>query len=254
MVYDEMSTKFRKLISKFVIGIVSFILLVILVYKIVCFFYCNYYEALSIRPTKDVFIINDLFSQIFLIKTENGFIAIDTGCHETIVKRGLEYNRIKPEDVKAVFITHSDIDHQSACGVFEKAQFYFPEKEYEMIINKIPRFSYFPFYKNPIYLKNYITVNDNDSLCIDKLKVRCVSLPGHTLGSMGYIVNGKYLFSGDAFRIKNGKVAVPKLKYLIMDLAEMNKSIDKVSKLKGIKYIFTSHSGFTADYDFAVSK
>jgi glyoxylase-like metal-dependent hydrolase (beta-lactamase superfamily II) len=104
-------------------------------------------------------------------------------------------------------------------------------------------------------LKNYITISDNDSLWINNLKVKCISLPGHTLGSMGFIIDGKYLFSGDAFRIKNGKIATPKLlKFLIMDLNEMKESIEKVSKLKGIKYIFTSHSGFTADFAFAVSK
>ena len=192
---------------------------------------------------------------MFLIRTNKGFIAIDTGCNEDIIKRGFDYNNLKPEVVKAVFITHSDIDHQNAAGLFTKAQFYFPKKEIEMIKNKIPRFRYFPFIKNSILLKNYIPIDDNDSLLINNIKVKCISLPGHTLGSMGYIIDGKYLFSGDAFRIKNGKITTPKfLKLLIMDLNEMKKSIEKVSKLKGIKYIFTSHSGFTADFDFAVSK
>ena len=124
---------------------------------------------------------------MFLIKTDKGFIAIDTGCHEAIIKKGLTYNNIKPEDIKAIFITHSDIDHQNAAGLFNKAQFYFPEKELEMIENNIPRFSFLPFIKNSVYLKNYITVNDNDSLWIDSLKVKCISLPGTY-----YWVNGIY--------------------------------------------------------------
>jgi hypothetical protein len=71
---------------------------------------------------------------------------------------------------------------------------------------------------------------------------------------MGYIIDGRYLFSGDAFRIKNGKITVPNLKPFVMDLNEMKKSIEKVCKLKGVQYIFTSHSGFTADFSFAISK
>jgi flavorubredoxin len=39
-----------------------------------------------------------------------------------------------------------------------------------------------------------------------------------------------------------------------MDLNEMKKSIEKVSKLKGIEYIFSSHTGFSDNFDFAVSK
>jgi glyoxylase-like metal-dependent hydrolase (beta-lactamase superfamily II) len=208
----------------------------------------------SFHPTGDVVIIKDLFMEMFLIRTNKGFIAIDSGFHDAIIRKDLAYNNILPEDVKAVFITHSDIDHQNAAEVFTKAQFYFPEKELEMIENKIPRFSYLPFIKNSVRLKYYSTVNDNDSLWIDNLKVKCISLPGHTLGSMGYIINGKYLFSGDAFKIKNGKIAVPNLKLFVMDLDEMKKSIEKVYKLEGVQYIFTSHSGFTGDFSFAISK
>jgi len=211
-------------------------------------------EEIPFHSNGDVVIIKDSFTEIFLIRTTKGFVAIDSGFHDSNIRKGLVYNNIQPEDVKAVFITHSDIDHQNAAEVFTKAQFYFPEKELEMIENKIPRFSYLPFIKNSVRLKYYSTVNDNDSLWIDNLKVNCISLPGHTLGSMGYIINGKYLFSGDAFKIKNGKIAVPNLKLFVMDLNEMRKSIDKVCKLNGVQCIFTSHSGFTTDFSFAISK
>ncbi|MBN1398983.1 MAG: MBL fold metallo-hydrolase [Bacteroidetes bacterium] len=206
------------------------------------------------HPVNDVIIINALFTEMFLVRTDRGFIAIDTGCHEAVIKKGLACNNIKPNDVKAVFITHSDIDHQNVVDLFEKAQFYFPKKELEMIEKRIPRFNYFPFIKNWVCPKKYITLNDNDSLSIDNLKVKCISLPGHTLGSMGYIIDDKYLFSGDAFRIINGKITVPKFKLFVMDLNEMKKSIEKVSQLEKVKYIFTSHTGFTADFTFAVSK
>jgi len=207
-----------------------------------------------IHSTGDVIIIKDSFTEMFLMRTGKGFIAIDSGFYSSNIRKGLVYHNIQPEDVQAVFITHSDIDHYYAAGVFTKAQFYFPEKELEMIENKIPRLSYFPFIKTSVRLKNYITVSDNDSMKIDNLQVKCISLPGHTLGSMGYIIDGKYLFSGDAFRIKNGRIAVPNLKLFVMDLNEMKKSIEKVCTLTGIQYIFTSHSGSTADFSFAISK
>lgn len=248
-----MNTNIKKSFSKIAIGLIS-ILFIFLVYKIVYFSYCNYYDHISFHPARDVIIINDLFTTMFLIKTDNGFIAVDSGFHDAVIRKGLVYNNIQPEDVRAVFFTHSDIDHQNAAEIFTKAQFYFPKKELEMVENKTPRLSYFPFLKNHIYLKHFAAVNDNDSLWIDNVNVKCISLPGHTLGSMGYLINGKYLFSGDAFRIKNGKIAVPKLKLVIMNLNEMNKSINKVRKLKGIQYIFTANSGFTADFTSAISK
>jgi hydroxyacylglutathione hydrolase len=206
------------------------------------------------KEISDIVIIKDLFTEIFLIRTGNGFIAIDSGYRNAIIQKGLAYNNIKPEDVKAVFITHSDIDHQNAAEVFTRARFYFPKKEIEMIANGVPRLKYLPFIKNSVRLNHYTAVNDNDSLQIDNLKVKCISLPGHTLGSMGYIIDDKYLFSGDAFRIKNGKITVPDLKLFVMDLNEMKKSIEKVLKLKEIQYIFTSHTSFTADFSSARSK
>ncbi len=212
------------------------------------------HEDVPAHPASDVVIIKDMFTKIFLIRSGNGFIAIDSGYHNAVIQKGLAYNNIQPEDVKAVFITHSDIDHQNAAEVFTNAQFYFPKKEIEMIANKMPRFSCFPFIKNSVRLKHYTTVNDNDSLWIDNLKVKCISLPGHTLGSMGYIINDRYLFSGDAFRIKNGKITVPNFRFFVMDLNEMKKSIEKVFKLEGIQYIFTSQAGFTADFSYAISK
>ncbi len=207
-----------------------------------------------IHSTGDVIIIKDSFTEMFLMRTSKGFIAIDSGFHSANIRKGLAYNNIQPEDVKAVFITHSDIDHQHAAGIFTKAQFYFPEKELEMIENKIPRLRYLPFIKNSICLKSYTTVNDDDSIWIDNLKVKCISLPGHTLGSMGYLIDDKYLFSGDAFRIKNGKITVPYLKLFVMDLNEMEKSINKICTFTGVQYIFTSHSGFTTDLSSARTK
>jgi glyoxylase-like metal-dependent hydrolase (beta-lactamase superfamily II) len=207
-----------------------------------------------IHPTGDVIIIKDSFTEMFLMRTGKGFIAVDSGFHSSRIRKGLAYHNIQPEDVQAVFITHSDIDHYHAAGVFTRARFYFPEKELEMIENKIPRLKYFPFIKTSIRLNHYTTVSDNDSIEIDNLQVKCISLPGHTLGSMGYIIDGKYLFSGDAFRIKNGRIAVPHLKLFVMDLNEMKKSIEKVCTLTGIQYIFTSHSGSTAEFSFAISK
>ena len=71
---------------------------------------------------------------------------------------------------------------------------------------------------------------------------------------MGYLIDDKYLFSGDAFRIENGKITVPHLKLFVMDLNEMKKSINKICTLKEVQYIFTSHSGFISVLSSARTK
>lgn len=248
-----MKNKPHKILSNIVVALFSLVFLAGVIYGVTYYLYYHYNEELTVRLTDDVIVINDLISIMYLVKTDNGYIAIDTGFDKTLVKRGLEYNRIKPEEVNAILITHSDPDHQNVGELFSKAAVFFPQKENEMIEKGILRFKFLPFIKNSNYFKRYTLVIDNDSLTISNRKIKCISLPGHTLGSMGYIIDGKYLFTGDAFRIKDGKIALPNRKFLVMDIDQMKNSIEKIKKFKGIKYIFSANSGFTADFPFAIS-
>jgi glyoxylase-like metal-dependent hydrolase (beta-lactamase superfamily II) len=193
---------------------------------------------------KEIIIINDPLVSSYLIKCDSGYIAIDAGLLASTTAKGISRNKILPDDVKYVFITHADIDHQRAAELFKNAAIYISAPEIEMINHNVPRISILPFIKNYFTHENYKTLNDGDELWIGKKRIKCILLPGHTDGSMGYIVDGKYLFSGDAFRIKKGKLTPPHKKLFVMNLDMMNKSIENVNKLKGIAYIFTSNSGF----------
>jgi glyoxylase-like metal-dependent hydrolase (beta-lactamase superfamily II) len=141
-------------------------------------------------------------------------------------------------------MTHSDIDHQRAAKLFKNAAIYISAPEIEMIKHNVPRISILPFVKNHFNYQNYKTLKDGEELLIGKRRITCILLPGHTDGSMGYLVDGRYLFSGDAFRIKKGKLTPPHKKLFVMNLDKMNKSIENVNKIKGIEYIFTGNSGF----------
>lgn len=216
-------------------------------------YYLNYTETLTLRLTDDVIVINDLLSSMYLVKGTDGYIAIDTGFREGIIKKGFQYNHINPNEVKTILLTHTDIDHQNAIGLFSYSKVYLSNAEYEMVNRKVNRFNFFPFFSNKIFVDKYSLLKDGEEIFISGRKIKCIALPGHTLGSMGFIVDGKYLFSGDAFKIKNGKIALPFRKYFTMDSEEMRNSLKKVANLDGIKYIFSANSGFTADFKFAVS-
>lgn len=202
--------------------------------------------------TEDVIVINDLLSSVFLVKSNDGYIAIDAGMNETVIRRGLEYNGIKPDDVKVVLLTHSDYDHQNAIHVFNNAKVYFPKDEVEMVKKGIRRLWYMPFFSNSIAVEKYELLTDNREINCGGREIKCIALPGHTIGSMGYLIDGKYLFSGDAFLIKNGKLSVPPKKMFVMNIDKMKNSLQKLSGFKNIEYVFSSNSGFTADFVFAI--
>jgi hydroxyacylglutathione hydrolase len=69
---------------------------------------------------------------------------------------------------------------------------------------------------------------------------------------MCYLINGKYLFVGDAFGLIAGKITKPN-KFFSKDLKKGIESFDKITKLPDAEYIFTAHNGFTNDYKNAVN-
>lgn len=210
-------------------------------------------EQVSERITEDVIALNDLIVRMYLIKIDSGYIAIDTGYFESFLKKGLEYNNISFNEIKYVFLTHSDADHVNNLKLFKNAKIFFSEKEKKMLDNRKQRFTFLPFYTNEFNVNKFSLLNDGDEIKIANRKIKCISLPGHTDGSIGYIIDNKYLFSGDAFRIKNGRIDLPFKKQFVMDINEMKSSLKKVASLDSIRFIFSSHSGFTADFKFAVS-
>lgn len=237
------------------ISIVILILIAVSAISFYTYFYLilNFDEQITEHYTKDVVVINDLFVSMYLVKTDSGYIAIDTGFFNSYIGKGLEYNNISKVDVKYILLTHSDADHVNGINLFKNARIFFPFEEKKMLDHKKQRFTFLPFYSNGLDVKKYSLVKDGEELNLFGKKINCISLPGHTDGAMGYIIDNKYLFSGDAFRIKNGKLKAPFKKQFVMDLNKMEESLKKVALLDSIKYIFSAHSGFTADFNFAIS-
>jgi glyoxylase-like metal-dependent hydrolase (beta-lactamase superfamily II) len=68
---------------------------------------------------------------------------------------------------------------------------------------------------------------------------------------MCYLVDDKYLFTGDALSLKDGKVFKFNA-FFNMDSKTAYESIGIITKIPTAEYIFTAHYGFTSDYKKAV--
>lgn len=245
--------KSQKKVYKFLLVLSALIATSFLAFIIYFYLMLNFEERLTERITDDVIVINDLFSSMYLIRIDSVYIAIDTGFFESFILRGLEYNDISIDDIKYLLITHSDADHANNIDLFKSAEVYFSKEEKIMLDNGQQRFNFIPMLNNKLQIQNLNLIEDEDSIFVGDRIIKAISLPGHTEGSFGYIFDNNYLFSGDAFRLKNGRISLPFRKYFVTDEDEVRKSMYKVSGLDSIKYIFTAHSGFTADFQFAVS-
>ena len=76
--------------------------------------------------------------------------------------------------------------------------------------------------------------------------------PGHTTGSMSYLVNGKYLFTGDCLSLISGK-ADKFASFINMDNKILETSLHKLKTLSGVDYIFTAHYGYSRNFKEAFS-
>jgi hydroxyacylglutathione hydrolase len=251
--YFRLSKSSKNNLLKLLIWLIIGVLFIIISGTVYYFYELNADERISFKISRDIIQINDLAASMYLVKTDSGYIAIDAGFNPAFLREALEYNSINENEIKAVFLTHLDIDHRAGLDVLKYAIVYLPKIE-STRIDGLDRFNFLnPFIFSSIRINKFNTLVDNEELKISNRTIKCIALPGHTKGSMGFLIDGKYLFIGDAFRIKNGKLAVPYKKLLVDDVKEMKNSIRKTAELKGVQYVFTAHSGFTGDFDFAVS-
>jgi len=198
--------------------------------------------------TGDVYAVRDKYVNMYLIKDGDNFIAIDAGIKRGSVKDELKKLEIDPDKVRAVLLTHSDADHAGGIGLFDKAVIYLPKDEEQLINGETGRFLWFG---NHINTENYKLLTEK-SLKIGDINIRLVSTPGHTAGSTCYIVNDKYLFTGDAVSLHNGTIErFPRI--INKSARKAARSMKNLIGLDGVQYIFTSHYGYSDNYKAATS-
>lgn len=206
----------------------------------------NTMETTEVVP--NVFSIKDSFVNMFLLKDNNSYVAIDAGNDVEVIKKELKKLNINPDNIVAVMLTHSDGDHTAALELFKNAKIYFSKQEEQMINGTTSKFM---GVGNKIYTKNYILLDDKQTLTIGNLLIIGILTPGHTPGSMSYLVNDKYLFVGDAFGLRKGKIDRPN-DFFSKDMKTAISSFQKINNLPNTEYIFTAHNGYSNDYKNAV--
>jgi glyoxylase-like metal-dependent hydrolase (beta-lactamase superfamily II) len=150
----------------------------------------------------------------------------------------------------AVFLTHTDGDHVGALSLFDKAKLYMSKEEEQMINGTKSKLLWFG---NLLPRTDYILLDDREVVQVGNLKFEAILVPGHTSGMTAYLVNDKYLFTGDIASLKNGKIA-PIPAFFDTDTELAVKSHEIIRHIPTAEYIFTAHWGYTDDYQTAVRK
>jgi len=199
---------------------------------------------------KNVFAIKDTFTNIYLIKDGDNYVAIDAGNKPGNIQEELKKLNIEPGKIRTVLLTHSDGDHVAGIGLFQNAGIYLSKQEEQMINGETSRFFIFG---NKLGKQEYQLIDDQQILSIGNIKIQGFLTPGHTPGSMCYLVNDSLLFSGDALRLNNGKVE-EFVGFLNMDSETAVRSIGQIIEIQKIKYIFTAHYGYSDNFSNAIKE
>lgn len=211
-----------------------------------------YIEILKLSPMdtqeiiKDIFVVRDTYANMFFVKTGENYIAIDAGKSPKNIAKGMKELGIDIDKVIAVFITHSDYDHIAAVKIFKKAKVYFPRKEIQMIDGSTRRLSV----KKNKFKYNFEPLDEDVVVKIENAKIKGIHVPGHTYGLMCYVVNDKFLFTGDALSLKNGQVEIYS-SFFNKDTKMLRNSLKELAKYPGIEYMFTAHYKYSDNFNFA---
>ena len=168
-----------------------------------------------------IFALRNDYSNIFLIKGTDGYIAIDAGTSESLTENGLNQLGISIDSISAVLLTHSHTDHIGALKVFENAEVYAVKPKLADIL-----------------------ISDGDIFEIDGIQIQVISTPGHADDSVCFLLDGKYLFAGDNLSLNDNAVGLFNSIFNKSDAQQMA-DIQMLSALNMIEYIFTAHYGYT---------
>ena len=213
------------------------------------------------RIDENVACVREWVANIFFYCKGNTTIMIDAGYNYDRLEEKMNRLGIDPKSILHILITHQDTDHVGAVeidspGLFKKAKLYIGEIENRYLTGEVRRKVIYHLYKLPqVTIKNEkVLLSDGEIIDIDGIKIECFLVPSHTWGHMVYLIDDKYLFTGDTiwFGADGGYSFISALaednNLAVKSLATLEKKLRE----RNLHPMFiTGHTGWTDNIDFA---
>ena len=205
--------------------------------------------------------VREWVANIFFYRKNGTILMIDAGYNYDRLEEKMGWLGIDPASIRHILITHQDTDHVGAMeadspGLFHRATLYIGETENKYLTGAVRRKVIYHLYKLPqVSIPNEkVLLKDEQVFYIDDIKIECFLVPGHTWGHMVYLVDDRYLFTGDTlwFGADGGYS-------FISSLAEDNKlavkslaALEQRLRSRQLRPLFiTGHTGWTDRFEFA---
>ena len=210
---------------------------------------------------ENVACVREWVANIFFYRKGETTIMFDAGYNYDPLREKMRWLGVDPASIRHIFITHQDTDHVGAVeadspGLFKNATLYIGEIENRYLTGEARRKVIYHTYKLPqVTINNKkVLLKDGQVVNIDGIRIESFLVPGHTWGHMVYLVDDKYLFTGDTiwFGADGGYSFISALaednKLAVRSLAALEDRLEK----RGLHpWFITGHTGWTDNFAFA---
>jgi len=198
------------------------------------------------KINKNIFTVQCGYVNFYIYHKNECYLCFDAGFNTKKIFLELHKINIDPLKISQIFLTHSDYDHYNGMQTFINSKVNISNEEIIMIKKGIHR--PFGLNKKSKEITQMNKLNNGEIIIIEDVKIECILTPGHTYGSMSYLVDNKYLFLGDSCNILNNEIK-PLQKYINMNQGMHNNSINKIKSIKDVLMYFVGHSGYRKTND-----
>lgn len=171
----------------------------------------------------------------YIISDENGVcVIVDPEGRADVYTRYIESNALKPE---AILLTHAHFDHIGAMEPLRKeysVKVYAGERE-KAVLND-PRINLTSMIGQGRSLEADVYLSDGEEFTIGSMTFKTVYTPGHTCGSVVYLIDGVMIAGDTLFMGSCGRTDFP-----TGDWGKMNESLQMLKNLEGDYRVLSGH-------------
>jgi glyoxylase-like metal-dependent hydrolase (beta-lactamase superfamily II) len=192
----------------------------------------------------------------YLVKTNAGFVLIDTGMagNRATLERELHAAGCVPGDLRLIVITHGDPDHsgnaaylrgkyaakiamhKAEAAAVEQGNMFLSRGRLPLLRRIMkPLMSLFRLRKRDRFTPD-LFLEDGDRLTEYGLDATILHVPGHSAGSIAVLTDDGILFSGDFLENRTR----PSVATLVDDAEALKAGFERVKKL-GIRIVYPGH-------------